>query len=164
MGVADNKSLRWNDDPTWVEYTYTFEQVIQQITNKYCSDVSMRPDCHQEARIALLTIYPHNVNGYSEYILGNIGEEEWGIRVDKYCRNVIRNTILSFLDSLKTGNWYVGRTRRTLNKYTGEKEKQYIPPRYSSLNELVDVHGMEVDEDGNISWPEVSTDGLDIER
>lgn len=154
------QEVEWNNDPEWVEYIQGFETVIAQIATKYCSDHDMRLDCAQEARIALLTVKPEKVNSYPRWKAGLISDERWEKDLSAYCRMAIKFSILSFLDSPKTGNWYVGRTRRVKDPVTGEKKKQHNPARYSSYDMLVDDFGMQVDEHGEISWPEVSSDGL----
>lgn len=159
--AVDNRGLLYklNRDPKWLEYIQRFEPAIMRITSKYCPVESLREDCHQEARIALLSVFPENINGCEEYNRGEITPEAWDIKIGKYCRNAIRYSILSYLDSYNTGDWYVGRTRRVLNEH-GERVKVHTAPRFSSLDELVDDHGMQIDEDGNMSWEDASTDGL----
>lgn len=152
----------WNTDPEWQEYTTGFEKVIAQISNKYCSDVDLRQDCAQEARIALLHVFPEKVDHYEQWREGRITEEQWRKRLSTYCRQVVKYSILSFLDSPKKGNWYVGRTRRAKDNVTGERRKVYQPARYSSLDQLVDDFGMQVSDTGEISWDKASTDGLDM--
>jgi hypothetical protein len=72
--------------------------------------------------------------------------------LDKYCRNVIRNSILSYLDSYPKGDWYIGRTRQVRDKKTGEVTKVYLPPRFSSLDQLTEEFGAQIDEGGNLTW------------
>jgi DNA-directed RNA polymerase specialized sigma subunit len=153
----------FNNDPEWQRYVERYETVIKKVAVKYCTnDASLRQDLHQEARIALLTVFPEKVEGYAEYKAGTLDAEKWEKRLDRYCRQVIRYAILSYLQSPKTGNWYVGRTIRVKNSSTGKREKRHTPPRYSSLDELTDDFGMQVDEDSRISWPSVSNDGLEV--
>lgn len=156
-GRRQRKEL--NLDPKWLEKVREFEPVIKAIATKYCSDEDLRKDCEQEARIALLMVFPERVNGYEEYRTGQISEKEWSSRLGRYCRNVIRYTILTTLDRYPTGNWYIGRTRRVIDPATSRVHRVHQPPRYSSLDELIE-YGLEVDEEGNITWLKASDDGL----
>lgn len=153
---AEPNKIVWNEDPKWISYTYKFEQLIQAISAKYTCDEHLREDCQQEARIALLTIFPSQVRAYAAYSNGDIPKKQWENHLDSYCRNVIRNSILSYLDSLKTGCWYIGRTRRVISKVTGEREKVHLLPRYSSFNQLQEEHGLDIDTEGELSWPKVN--------
>jgi hypothetical protein len=151
---------KFNPDPQWIAFALSYEKIIQAIAAKYCaSDESLREDCMQEARIALLTVFPEKINGF-----GTLPEVEWRRGLDRYCRNVIRNSILSYLDSYPKGNMYIGRHRHVKNKKSGLNERKYLPPRFSSLDELTDNHGMQIDENGAISWPEPSDDGIPRHR
>ncbi|HEX7119406.1 MAG TPA: hypothetical protein VF212_11490 [Longimicrobiales bacterium] len=129
--------MEWNRDPDWVEFIEKYEPVIRKIAAKYTWDIGLQEDCQQEARMALLTVFPERVT----------------TNLDAYCRNVIRNSVLSYLTSYRTGDIYSGRT-----VWRGG-EKVHDPPRYASLDQLV-AFGMQVDEDGNISWISPSADGL----
>lgn len=151
-----DQGYNFNPDPQWQTIALSYEKIIQAIAVKYCSaDESLRDDCMQEARIALLTVFPEKIHGH-----GLLPEAEWKKALDRYCRNVIRNSILSYLDSYPKGNWYIGRNRHVKNKKTGENQRVYLPPRFSSLDELTDNFGMQVDESGAISWPDPSDDGI----
>jgi hypothetical protein len=155
------KSMDFNPDPAWQTATQRYESVIQSIAAKYCStDEDLRQCLMQEARIALLTVRPEAIKGFSDWADGHIDDKQWQKKVDSYCGNVIRNSILSYLDSYATGNWYIGRTRHIRDRSTGKSRKVHMPPRYSSLDELVDHYGAQIDEDGQITWPEHSEDGL----
>jgi hypothetical protein len=139
----------WNDDPAWVEYIRRFENAIIAIAMKFATDDGLRDDCAQEARMALLTVWPENVAGYEAYACGEMDEEAWNKNLDRYCRNVVRNSVLSYLDSIKTGNWYHGRTRRNPKAKGG---KRRMPARYLSLHELVSQGACQIDEKGDIHW------------
>jgi hypothetical protein len=89
-----------------------------------------------------------------------MGEQQWNDALDRYCRNAIRNAVLSYLDSYVTGQWNIGRTRHVRDRVNGRVRKVSLPPRFSSLDELTDDYGMQVDQHGNISWPDPSDDGL----
>lgn len=156
------RTKEWNSDPAWVERIQQFEPIIKAIATKYCSDEDMRQDCEQEARIALLTVLPERIRGYQRYVDGEISEDEWAYRLARYCHNVIRNSILSYLDKYPTGNWYIGRTRRVVDPETGELKRIHLPPRYSSLDELMEEYALEIDEEGNLSWARVSVDGIEL--
>lgn len=156
------KGLDWNEDPEWATYCLELERAITKIAAKYTTDEALREDCAQEARIALYTLHPSKIRLYEKFLSGEIDEKTWKKQLDKYCRNVIRNSVLSYLDSLKTGSWYMGRTRRVKNRRTGLRVKSHVGPRYSSLDELVEESGLQIDEHGNISWEYISTSGLGI--
>lgn len=158
--VVVEKALEWNEDPKWAEYCTGLEKVIIKIAAKFTTDDALREDCAQEARIGLYTLHPSKIRLYQKYVSGEIDEKTWLKQLDKYCRNVIRNSVLSYLDSLKTGSWYMGRTRRVKNRRTGLRVKSHVGPRYSSLDELVEDSGLQIDEHGNISWEYISTSGL----
>lgn len=159
---TESRGYSFTDDPHWQEFVATYEPVIIKIALKFCSaDESLREDVMQEARIALATLRPEECRDYEPYCRGEISEGQWNDRLDRYCRNAIRNSILSYLDSYAKGNWYIGRTRSVKDKKTGATRKVYLPPRFTSLDEMVDDYGMQVDEDANISWTQASEDGLD---
>jgi hypothetical protein len=156
------QAYNFNPDPLWQQYVQTYEVIIAKIAMKYCStDDSLRDDAMQEARVALATVRPEQIDGFESYQRGLITEDQWMTALRAYLRNAIRNSIFSMLDSYPKGNWYIGRKRHVKDRTTGATRMVYLPPRYSSLDELVDEYGMQVDENGSISWPEVSDDGLD---
>lgn len=154
------KQLDWNTDPEWMAYCASMEKPITKIVAKYTTDEALREDCAQEARIALYTLHPSKIRIYEKYLAGEIDKKTWEKQLDKYCRNCIRNSVLSYLDSLKTGSWYMGRTRRVKSRRTGLRIKSHVGPRYSSLDELVEDSGLQIDQNGNISWEHISTSGL----
>lgn len=154
--------MQFNEDTEWHKFIESFDPVIAAIASKFTTDLGLREDCAQEARIALLGVFPENVKGYEEFVNGSLSETAWGQNLSRYVRNVIRNSILSYLDSPKTGNWRIGRTKRVLNRKTGKRVKKHEPPRYSSLDELTDDYGFQIDDEGNVSWPTVEQDGLDV--
>jgi hypothetical protein len=148
----------FNEDPAWQIYAQSFERVIIKIVQKFAAtDESLQMDCAQEARIALATIRPERIVGYNRI---DLTEQQRKGYLDRYMRNVIRNAVLSYLDSYSKGNWYIGRTRYVKDKESGEVRRVYMPPRFSSLDMLVEEHGMQVDEHCNISWADPSDDGL----
>jgi hypothetical protein len=153
-------TLTWNDDPEWIKYTAGYEPVIKQIANKYTTDEHLREECEQEARMRLLTKFPYQCRAYPLYKEGTITEAQFQKALNVYLRQCIRNAILDYLNKWVTGNWYIGRTRRKFNKITGKHEKVHVSVRYASLDDLMDNHGMDINEDGEITWPEVSHDGL----
>lgn len=155
------RAYDFNPDPHWQEYIQRFEPEIHKIALKYMVvDEGLREDTMQEARIALATLRAEKCDQFEPYVRGEITVDQWNSALDRYCRNAIRNSILSYLDSYASGNWYIGRTRSVKDKRTGRSRKVYLPPRFSSYDELTDEYGMQVDTDGNISWPEVSEDGM----
>ena len=148
----ETSHLRWNKDPAWAAYISKFEAVISQIAAKYTLDDDLREDCAQEARIALLTIYPEKVDGFEKYVLGEVNRESWNNTLDAYCRVTIRNTIISLLTSTLHGNPYVGRTKTVLDKETGERKKVHQPPRMTSLDDFEDCAGLQIDTEGGLAW------------
>lgn len=159
--ASETQTYNFNPDPEWQTYAATFEAMIQKIALKYCSsDENLREDVMQEARIALATVVPEAVAGFEDYLRGVQTEDQWLKKLRAYCGNVIRNSILSYLDSYPKGNWYNGRTRHVKDRRTGESRKVYLQPRFSSLDMLVDEFGMQVDQHGAISWPDPSDDGI----
>jgi hypothetical protein len=160
------KVPQWNEDPEWLVYCGTMlEPMVRKITKKYTTDSALREDCEQEAREAIYQIFPSKVRDWELFQSGQITAEAWNSKLKSYCQNTIRNAILSYLDSPKTGSWYIGRTRRVKNNQTGLREKVRVGARYSSFDELTENHGLQVDEFGEISWDKVSTDGtLNDER
>ncbi len=154
----------WNTDSAWILYcSSVLETDIRKIANKYTTDTALREDCEQEAREAVYQLFPEKVKGFADFKNGLILEPQWKSRLRSYCRNAIRNAILSYLDSPKTGNWYIGRTRKVRDKVTGEKKKVHVGSRYSSLESLTEDSGLQVDEFGQISWDHTSDDGLQNE-
>lgn len=159
------QGYNFNRDPAWQSYVQKYETVIHQIALKYCAvDEALREDVMNEARIGLATVHPETVAGFEAYVTGRMPEEEWQSCLEKFCKQVVRNSILSYLDSYRTGNWYIGRTRHVRDRQTGKSRKVYLPTRFSSLDELVDDYGMQIDSEGGISWPEPSDDGLRTRR
>lgn len=152
---ATPQMFNFNPDPAWQDFVRTFEPMIVQIATKYCAtDEALREDTAQEARIALATIYPENVRSFAAYRRGEISGDDWQAALLRFCHQVIRNAVLDYLNRWPTGNWYIGRTRHVKDKQTGKSRKVYLPSRFSSLNELVDDHGMQVSTTFEISWPE----------
>ena len=155
------RAYQFNRDPDWHAFIQEYELIIERIAIKFCTgDEDLREDVKQEARIGLLAVSPTQIDGYDAYMAGELAIAEWTKRVDRYCRNVIRNSILSYLDSYSKGNWYIGRTRTVKDRKTGDSKKVYHSPRFSSLDQLVDDFRMQVDTDGTVTWPDVADDGL----
>jgi len=143
-----------NRSEGWEDYVLSYSGVIKAIAAKATQDEGLRQDAYQEAMIDLLCVRPEKVRAYAKYAAGEMSEEKWSKELDRYMRNVIRNSILSMLQSWNTGSWDHGRTATVNGK------KKHYPRRYSSLDQLMDDSGMDVDEDGNVSWDHVSDDGL----
>lgn len=153
--------MEWNEDPEWVDYVLSLSPVITAIAAKCVMDPYLREDCEQEAKIALLKTYPHQVSIYDDYIAGIVSEKAWKSKLSAYCRQIAHFTILSTLNSMTTGNLYTGRMKKRTND-RGEKVKYSAPAILSSLEELTEMSGLQVDEFGNISWERCSTSGLDM--
>lgn len=150
----------WNQDPEWVAYVLSLDPLIASIAAKFTEDEALREDIAQESRIALLTIYPERIRYWTDYQEGRLSLVEWKARLKRYVGNVIRNSMLSYLESLKTGNQYIGRTRRVRDKVTGKTRHVHVPARFDSLDELMDDSGLQVDHRYNISWGRVRDDGI----
>ena len=67
-----------------------YENAVIAISKKYCPDPTIRDDCQQNARIAIL------------------GMVEAG-RSDAYIRQAIRNQVLKTMGTYKEGNWFFGK-------------------------------------------------------
>lgn len=153
------KAPRRNNDPAWERYILTLEPDILKIANKYTTDEALRQDCEQEARMALLTVFPQQVRAYKEYVEGAISEEKWLAHLNGYCRRVIRNAVLSYLHPVTKGNWYIGRSKRTRDPNTGKWREIRFGPRYTSMDEMTE-YGFDISTEGEITWDRVSRDGL----
>ena len=154
----------FNHDETWQAVCTTYDGVIAALVYKYAStaDVDIQTDARQEALIALHTVRPERIKGYDPAKHGPITRDHVPAPVDRYARNVLRNSILGFLDHRTKGRWDVGRTMPRRDK-TGRRYRVHKPARYASLDELTAL-GMDVDRRGSISWNAVSTDGLLLEE
>jgi hypothetical protein len=148
------RPLVWNNDPAWVAYCATLETLAIQLAAKYTRDEGLRECCAQEARIAIRTTFPERVRGH-----GTLDGAAWDRALRRYCATAMRNAVLSYLDPVKTGNWYIGRKRRVRNR-KGERVKAHVGPRYSSLDKLVSDHGLQIDQAGNKTWAVANTGGL----
>lgn len=158
MSETPRAAYDFNHDPAWLAYIATLEPLVAKIAMKYASmDDSLREDCIQEARIALATVHPERIEWYKTGDLADTGVQAM---LERYLRNVIRNAVLSYLDSYSKGNWYVGRTRTVRDQRTGDLKKVYTPPRFASLDALTDEFGMQVGEDYEITWADLADDGL----
>lgn len=146
---------QWNDDPEWVDYIFTLDPVIEAIAAKYTDDYGLREDCAQEARMELLYIFPEkHISAYEKFRAGKLTEAQWEKKRDSFCRMVIRNTIITFLNSYKSGPWQVGRKVRRVDRY-GNATMKRKSARFASMDDLMEDYGMQIDTEGNISWPEV---------
>lgn len=139
----------FNPDPDWQEYIRRYEAVYPKLAAKFTEDDDFRLDVIQEARIALATIRPEKILGAHG---PNMTEEQREAAVDRYCRNVIRNSMLGFLQSYRTGPWDSGRTILQTDKETGQTYRVYQPARFASFDLLSDEWGMQVDTRGRVSW------------
>jgi hypothetical protein len=162
--VVPEKPIRWNTDPEWMDYcASTLEIFVKKIAHKSTMDEGLREDCENEARIAIYQTFPQQVKDYWPYKNGQITDKQWNTRLLNYCKNTIRNAILSYLDSPKTGSWDLGRTTRIRTK-DGRRIKVHTPARYSSLDLLNERGGLQVTETGEVTWDTVSLDGLPYHR
>jgi hypothetical protein len=149
----------FNPDPAWQEFIQTYEPIIARIATKATSaDEELRKDAMQEARIALAVQRPERVRGWADYQAGTLPKDAWEGRLDRFLRNVIRNSIYSLVDSPTRGNWYVGRNR-PVKTADGKVRRVHQPARMSSLEQLTGF-GAQIDTHGKISWPDPSDDGL----
>jgi hypothetical protein len=161
LAKRPSKRTVCNQDPAWHQFIERLNPVIKAIAVKACAaDEALREDCIQEAMFELAKHYPEDCTSYRDYLYGLCDRERCEQQLLRFSRQVVRNTIYSVLDAYPTGNWYIGRTRSVTDKRTGAVRKVRLPARFSSLDELVDDYGMQVDEFGCISWPEPSVDGL----
>jgi hypothetical protein len=151
---------KYNSDPFWVSYINRFEHLVVQVVYRMTTDEFLREDCMQEARMALLEVFPEKIDGHEKYLSGEYTEQEWHNHLKRYCGNVIRNAAYDYLNSYKTGNWYVGRTKQGVDPNTQEKKKVHKAPRFSSLDELIDDFGMQLSDSGEVAWGDVSREGL----
>lgn len=157
------KEVRWNTDPEWLRFLETYERsVLPQMAMKVCSgDADLREDCKQVARIALHQIFSESIGG-PETKRGTIPEEEWWAQADRYCRNAIRYSMLTFLASPTQGNWSSGRVARIPDPKTGKRKRVRLPGAlFSSLDGLIEEFGLQVTDQGEISWDVVRQDGVD---
>lgn len=139
----------WNNDPAWERYIRRYEDVIKAIAIKCTSDVDMQDDCAQEARIALMMVWPERVRGYEHFVSGEFTEEEWNINLDKYCRQVVHFSILSWLSSPNKGPWYQSRTKRVASK-EGGTTKVRSSAFFVRLEELLETGMVQIDDEGDI--------------
>lgn len=156
-------TVKWNTDPDWVAYAKTFEDIIQKVVSKYADDSEIRQDCAQNARMGLLTVFPTRLRGWKKYQSGEYSEEQWLATLEGYCRNVIRNQILSTLSSNTEGDLYRSRTRNYTDPETGEQKRRQIHPRFYSLDKMVSDDGLQVDAQGRFSWEHVAIGEDDYE-
>lgn len=129
----------WNNDPEWEKYVQSLDNTIKHIALKYTTDVGIREDAEQNARIALYHTWPEQIHSYYDYLRGDISEDTWNENLDKYCRQVVRNNIITTLQSWTEGPWHLGRTMRVYNSETGKREKRRVPPRYLTLDNIPDL-------------------------
>lgn len=149
---------RFNDSPEWAAVVASYEPVLQRIAQKVAAsaDDDTREDVMAEMRIALFEQWPEKIRAYRPELHGPIVPGAIPGAVDRYLRNVARNAALSFRQMKRTRDWYQGQTEWR------NGVRQYQPARFTRLDELVAV-GMDIDSHGNVTWNEVSTDGLVIE-
>lgn len=153
--TTQREILKWNNDPAWVQFVEALRPFILAIASKYTIDLALREDAVQNAVWELLLQYPEEVRGFEDYSLGNITEGRWQEVLRSYCLTLARNEILSTLSSHTTGNLYTGRTHMVKTSGPtgkGARQKIHTPARYVSLEQLVDESGLQVSEQGDLSW------------
>jgi len=161
LAFRASKRAICNQDPAWQSYIETLEPTVAAIAMKACSsDAALREDCVQEALFELAKHYPEDCDAYRDFLYGLIDADRCAVQLQRFTRQIARNTIYSVLIAYPTGNWYIGRTRSVTDRRTGVTRKVHVPARFSSLDELVEDYGMQVDQFGVVSWPEPSVDGL----
>lgn len=161
LAIRPSKRPFCNQDPAWTAYITSLVPVITAIAVKSCAaDESLRQDCVQEARFELAKHYPEDCRSYRDWMYGLIDYKKCMVQLSRFCRQVARNTIYSTLNPYTTGSWRIGRTRSVVDKKTGKSRKVHHVARFSSMDELVDEYGMQIDTNGNISWPEASMEGV----
>lgn len=149
----------WNTDSSWLDFIQSLEPAIMAITVKYTQDEFLREDAMQNAKIELLGIFPSQIDGYEEYSRGQMTRAQWQEVLQSYCLNAARYEILSTLSSHTQGHIYVGRTQIVeIERPDGtiHRVKKQLPPRYTSLDALVDEQGFQVSDKGEISWTKVN--------
>lgn len=140
----------WNDDPNWIEYVASFDGVISKMAAKFCStNIELRKDCAQNARIALLYVFPDKIRAYEEYTTGLISESKYYATLDAYCRQVCRNIILTTINSNAEGDLFGGKNKTVTDPATGLPARISVPPRFARLDVLQD-EGLQVDDRGNV--------------
>jgi hypothetical protein len=158
------RGYRFNPDVDWQNFVYAkYKKICAKIAFKYCmADADLREDLEQEAMMALMTIDPKEIKGYEEFQmeLGDTEEggelhtklqKEWDRRVDTYCRQVTRNSVLAVLASNSAGNWYTGRKKKRKNPVTGEAEYVSTPATYVSFDAMfMQGNGVQIGTDGVI--------------
>jgi hypothetical protein len=141
------KGYHFNRDARWLAYCQTLEPLIAKITHKYMSsDSGHAEDAAQMARIAVATIHPEHLRATMRTPLST----SWETFLHNYCALIIRNTVLGYLNSVGGGDWYSGRTVTIKDPVTGLKRRTYRPPRFQSLDLLVE-RGMQIDSHFNTS-------------
>lgn len=146
--------LGWNNDAAWIAYVEDLRPAIESIASKYSTDHGLKEDAVQNAMIELLHQFPEQTRGFEELIRDEITQARWQEILKSYCLNIARNQILSTLSSHTTGDLYVGRTHvtRKITQGTKRKIKSHSPSRYVSLDQLVEDSGLQVSEEGDLSW------------
>jgi DNA-directed RNA polymerase specialized sigma24 family protein len=143
------REKEWNTDPEWVEFIEKLVPVIYRIAYKYTADAGLQDDCVQVARIALYQTHPQQIHAYKAWKEGQISDKAWEGHISRYCRNIARNRIISYLNSHTTGSWAVGR--------------RGSPTRYSSFDLMIET-GAQFDEQGTLYTPNARDTALFFTR
>lgn len=153
--MEEDDTPTWNNENSWIDYIQALTPQITAVAAKYTNDFGLREDAVQNALIELLQQHPEEIRGFEDFCNGIISEGRWQDTLSSFCLTVARNEILSTLSSHTTGNIYVGRTQvRRVEREDGTKVKvkTHIPPRYVSLDQLIEDSGLQVSEHGDLSW------------
>lgn len=156
MEDTDNEPQNSNQDPEWQEYVVKLLPVMRRIAAKFNADQDLQADAAQFAAMHLLRKFPHQCRAYHPFLRGEITEEEWLAALDSYMRQSAKNKILTFFQSPNLGCWRTGRTVKKIDKATGKRVKVHTGPRFSSFDELHDNHGLDICDDGEITWAKVN--------
>ena len=139
----------FNSDEAWHRVCETYDNVLRRIAQKISTlDEALQDDCMSEARMAIYGIRPSEVRGYDEARDGPVSVDNIPPAVDRFIRNAARNSMLSYMQSWQTGNFYVGRSYTVYAK-DGSKRKVHKPARYASIVDL-QLDGFDIDQNGRV--------------
>lgn len=156
--ARERKIKEWNTSAAWAQFCAEFEPTLQKIARKFVEDPDLREDACQNARVAIYQIFPDR--DIQQLQTPGLTPEQRMHAIKKFVSNITRNRCISTVTSRSEGDWSKGISRLVYDPVTGARSKRIFPPRFESLDELTDEFGMQVDIQGNISWPEVSEEGL----
>ena len=145
----------WNNSDSWVEFVLSLRDQVEAIALKATTDTHLREDAVQNALMELLYVFPETTQAYERYRTGEFDQDRFNTMLRSYCLNVARNVIISTLTSHTTGNLYIGRTEiERVKTQNGKRKKikRHKPARYVSLDQFMEEAGVQVSEDGQITW------------